>query len=947
METRNFEQAKKSAEKPKGESKKFLAYVQSGNVAALRHQFADKKAIINGLYLMSAHKLTSQTRVLSPVHPLQIAICYQQWEAVEFLLENGADPNAESFPAIQAEPIRDFHYFIIEISHVWQTNQKPIISIDQLNKLLHLFLEKGADFSANRADLHVLSSLMLGVALIKFDFFQKLIAKMGRETFQASLENSRSMLSRTGTRVLCTPALHILCTEPFPMLLELFLRNGANPLEEANGFAPLTVCTEQLRLTRKSALLPLAPATKEALRKTANSYGLMIDILIRHLGERVKLPHSLDRFTYLHDAAARNMCDVATKLLACGLDVNTFSGWGETPIYLAAVRGHIEMVRLLAETPGCDLMLGKKPPEASNEILSPEKIKRENQTEAKEGKQKNVFLVSATIPVTPLSGAFLCGQEAVARYLLEKSSHKVKENLIEEMRVALPQLDEAQRAFLSKFPDIESAASSQTYQLGTHSDAIELFLESGEEDLAIAQWKTLKKEDIELSKVFIKAILLGTEKFIRFLCAEYTVDMETLFKSDTETAYLGWAISYLLGQDTIDLLLDRGAPIIHPNTHYSAIHFAIERNHIPALSRLLARFPASVDIQSGVTPLFTAVSLDCDEAATMLLASKADPLVLNEEKNKNPLLLLIRHKKQRLLQHVFEQFPQLDLSPSNPSNVNMPYLTEAYQNRDANLFVTLFEHGARDTHFLRFSPASRWLMNLNRKEITEWEEKVKEERRARASESPSLLPASEYSESTPTASGKKPYRDAWRTQASDVADGKSATQSTDVVYDRKLFLFKPDSEIFIWLETLSSAHATISAITGSPNLFLYLDEARLIDQGLSLETIQDACIAPRLNGDNIKSLPFKHIQCSISLNGNTQSSYLMAELRFPRNQALKEKRIFLWPVQDKTGRATLLVGFDLSNALHEHKDIKALVQSFKTPKTIELSAKKPVATHTS
>ena len=936
MDSRSFQLAKRSAKKPKGESRTFFEYIESGNVDALNRQFANKKALINEVHLLPITDNTSQTRILSPIRPLHFAIRNSQWKVVEFLLEKDADPNGESFLA--ANMITGFHYFISWLANFW-LNKQSIMPTDLLNKLLNLFLDKGADFSALHSDVDVISALTLGATFIQLDFFKKLIAKMGRENFQASLENPRYALSSTGTRVLNTPPLHILCSLPVPMHLELFLRNGADPLQEANGFTPLGVCMEQLRVTQELAALPLTSKMQEEIKLKSNSLEMMFDILIRHLADRAKSPNALKGTTYLHEAAARNMCVAAAKLITLGLDINAFSIEGKTPLFLAANNGRIEMVRLLAETPGCNLMLGLKLPE--EETTSLKDTMQSMQAEKKERKGNKSFLFSNAIPITPLFVAFLRGHEQIVRYLLEKSPVEVRNNLIEAIRVALPQLDEQQREFLAKFPEIQSAASSQTFQLVTHSDGIELILESGNEEFAISQWKTLKQEQIELPRLLSKAIYLGAEKFIRFLCTDYADDIEKLIKADTQLNYLAGAIFHLLSPETLDLLLDRGSLPFDSKFGFSAIHLAIERNHMPALSHIVKRFPASVDtFLHGETPMLTAISLHCDEAATMLLTNRVNPLVSHEHKNKNSLLLFIKHNRQPLLQLVLEQFPHLDLNPSNPQNVGMPYLTEAYQNSNSDLFIILFEHGARDTNFLRSSQTLKWLKNLNRAEIVEWAEKVIEEKKTTVSASPSLHPAFEYTEPTPTLSGKQPYRDAWKAQKSDSTDDKSTAQATSLVFDNKLSLFKSESETFTWFNALSSEHSSVTKMGGGTNLFLYLDQERLISQELSLEVIQAACLSPKLNGNSIKTLQFKHIQCSISLNGNIQPSHLMAEIRFFTNPALKEKRIFLWPVIDQTKRATLLIGFDLSNALHEHKDIKALMQSFKIPKTIELTSLK-------
>ena len=324
-----------------------------------------------------------------------------------------------------------------------------------------------------------------------------------------------------------------------------------------------------------------------------------------------------------------------------------------------------------------------------------------------------------------------------------------------------------------------------------------------------------------------------------------------------------------------------------------------------------------------------AASLDCEEAAGLLLSKRANPLALHEDENKNPLLIFIKHRKLQLLKQVFEQFPLLDLSPTNSFNIGLPYLSGAFKNEEKNLFITLFERGARDTDFLKSVQALKWLRTLDHPEITQWAETVQEEKRANAKNlsSPPVLP--EDDGGTHNVSGKKPYRDRLREQSEDSSEESS--------FDNTVVMFKPVNEAFTWFDVLSSDQNRVVQVNGAPNLFLYLDTPRLSSQGLDLDALNAACRSPKMNGDSIKTLQFKHIKCSISLSGNAEESYLMAELRFPNRAELKEKRIYLWPVLDKSQRATLLVGFDFSNALHEQKDIKALTQSFRTPKVIELS----------
>ena len=598
-------------------------------------------------------------------------------------------------------------------------------------------------------------------------------------------------------------------------------------------------------------------------------------------------------------------------------------------MYYAAGNGYLEMVRLLAEDPLCNLMLGKDLNQGKIDNRTRSEIKNEIAADRKDEEGlRSLFFLPESVVITPLHCAFFTRREAVVRYLLDKSPQAARDSLVTALSAALPQLTDKQRDFLSKFPELERAASSATCQISNHIDTIYEFFYMGEEALAISQMKTLKKEEIDFREVFFTASWYGANKMLKSLFTEYVEEMKKVIWQDE--LYVACAIAHFLEMETIDRMLDLGAAIVTTGAEgVSAIHTAIERNNMPALLRLLDRFPSSIEVSShGETPLLCAASLDWDEAVGLLLSKRANPLALHEDEKKNPLFIFIMRRKLQLLRQVFEQFPLLDLSPSQASNVGMPYLTGAFKIQEANLFITLFEHGARDTDFLKDGQALNWLRALNNPEIMQWVEKIQEEKRASANKVVSAVPTLPEGDAR-NVSGKKPYRDGLKKQL----EGSSE----DSVYDNNVVLFEPVNESFTWFDVLSSDQNSVVAISGAPNLFLYLDVPRLTIQGLNLDALDAVCRLPKMNGDSIKTLQFKHIKCSISLNGNAEDSYLMAELRFPNRQELKEKRIFLWPVLDKSKRATLLVGFDFSNALHEQKDIKALIQSFRTTKLIELS----------
>ena len=281
MEGRNNKQVSKSAQKLHGESKTLMTHLVNGELDPLRRAFdrmdlQKKQAIINGLYLVPIVDFTSGARTLHPMRFLYVAFRGLQWDIAEFLLENGANPNDDNFPN-EGPPVNSLLRFLEKLYLSWSKNEE-IISIDQMNKLLHLLLDKGADFSRNHPDMSLMSLLAVGVDVIKLDFFLKLIKKMGREAFQASLEVP---IFEADGRKSPTTVLNIVCMGHQPAHLELFLRNGANPHAcTPDGRTPLTICMKALRDINKSLASCVIPAEAAKLKKNADNVRMMIDILI-------------------------------------------------------------------------------------------------------------------------------------------------------------------------------------------------------------------------------------------------------------------------------------------------------------------------------------------------------------------------------------------------------------------------------------------------------------------------------------------------------------------------------------------------------------------------------------------------------------------------------------------------------------------------------------------
>nr|UVF58849.1 ankyrin repeat protein E2 [synthetic construct] len=75
--------------------------------------------------------------------------------------------------------------------------------------------------------------------------------------------------------------------------------------------------------------------------------------------------HGSDLGKKLLEAARAGQDDEVRILMANGADVNATDNWGDTPLHLAAVRGHLEIVEVLlkagADVNASDEMLGDTP----------------------------------------------------------------------------------------------------------------------------------------------------------------------------------------------------------------------------------------------------------------------------------------------------------------------------------------------------------------------------------------------------------------------------------------------------------------------------------------------------------------------------------------------------------------------------------------------------------
>ena len=547
MESRNYAQLIKSARKPKGESSRLIDLIRAGNLTQLRSDFQNKHALINGLYFVSLAAADSRTKNLRPVRILYWAILCSKWEVVEFLLENGANPNDVSFTGSDDKPEYALHLFLDRLNLPLEQPGKygTRFTEEQLNKILHLFLDKGADFSKKHPDFYIMPALAQSINSIKLSFFLKLIAKMGREAFQASA-NEIPVKRSTGER--WASFLHIACVRHEPAHLELFLRNGADPLlQTPQGNTPLNLCIEALRVINAMSASCISQAEKEKLKKNADNTRMMIDILIRHLGDRVKLPFSNGR-TYLHEAAQHGDCESARKLLDLGIDVNTYSGVKAyadapvTPIYIAAIKGHLDMVRMFAEDPRCDLMLGQETKRETVGAQNVNEIKKTIEAEKKDEIQSRwTFILPEKVVATPLFGAFIARHEAIVRYLLVKATEGVKDHLVRAISALLPQFTDNQRDFLSKFPELQQAASNTVCQISSDIHSISAYLFLGDEELAISQMKILKKEEINFGEVFGTAAANGANKMIKSLFTDYTEEMKKVVR---HASYLFFAINY-------------------------------------------------------------------------------------------------------------------------------------------------------------------------------------------------------------------------------------------------------------------------------------------------------------------------------------------------------------------------------------------------------------------
>ena len=174
-----------------------------------------------------------------------------------------------------------------------------------------------------------------------------------------AVQREADINERSEAHKLATPLFYAVARDsPNASIVQLLLDHGASPstLCTAAQRTPLFVCVLRYHLAAAELLLASPLCDPDALCTRQQISSLHVAVA----EGRLEFISALLRFgaspnvlspefgTPLHVAAARNHCKCARVLIDAGADVNAQTvDTGETPLMLAARKGHLEFVRLL------------------------------------------------------------------------------------------------------------------------------------------------------------------------------------------------------------------------------------------------------------------------------------------------------------------------------------------------------------------------------------------------------------------------------------------------------------------------------------------------------------------------------------------------------------------------------------------------------------------------
>ena len=884
----------------------------------------NKDISLNQLYDVKLHSGKTGSKAASHLTPLYVAFATQNWKAAGLLLKNGADPDMNCSPSSQFRSSNALQYFILLASEITVSEPQAKAFKKDCNEILLLLLNANANFRNSRvvSNLYLLCTF---ATIIEPSFFIRLIVKMGKENFKRWVNEDPisvptaelSPTERAGAAGERYAPLMVLCIERQVTLVDLFLQAGANPNVRLRSSATaLLVCLEDLvGLTAG----PISPADEER-RKAIQDCRSMIDLLIKHSGEGIKNTFTKNA-TLLHILAEYNNEEYTRRFCRLGLDINAKDVAGSTPAHLAAMRGNMAALRVLVDEFNCDL--------TSHTTAFRFKVTPSTSSQLRD----SAFTLTDIID-TPLICAFRMQQAEAVRYLYAKLPNKDDDNFMRFLSVALPQMKEKAKVFLEQVPELNQFLQQRTLQnVGLTCDQLEYLISLGKTELVIAELHTLQVSLSELARLVVIALHYQEKSIVACLLKKYKEEITLLLKANGTYAFA--AIQLASDLELLNLMLEQGASIFSDHVDQSPIHAAAESNNVPALSAMFRYFPQGFDhLADEESPLVRAAMNESKEACDFLLAIGANPLAYSKTEDLTPLLIFVQNNDIDRVQMIFERSPSLDLS----SSTSLPYLAAAARNKNAAMFVTLFNHGARDLNIFTYGKkdsafasvkrAKDWIDDLKEASIHTWF--IQEARRREAQISKDSERTSGFIETGTTFSPRGKKMD--KPREKEIPEQQTSELSLPPIIS--FFPTPTPIDSFTWFKLISSQDAAVVPIDGGVRCFLYLDKALLAKQGCNEALIERAYETASLNGKKIKKLTLLNINCSIQMNGVTLASNFEFEIRFPSTKA----RILLCPVRDEANKATLLIGCQyLENGLHQVKDIRSLRESYQHKSLIELS----------
>jgi ankyrin repeat protein len=577
--------------------------------------------------------------------PLFFAFMQGKLKAAQVLLQKGVDPNIVCFVSTLSNytPLQFFLEVTLEILKNTTSPTAPDVKKD-VTTLLLLFLDANVDFRTKKDTTSNLYYLSLYSDFIELRFFIRLITKMKEgDKFKhwvnegildsGSSSTSESVPEKNVMFITSDKPLLILCQKRQVMLVELFLQNGADPnVQVSPGIPLLYFCLstllsfistaptftkeddeDRLRAVRS---MTQGLRTAEDIKKAAQDHRALVDILITHLGERVK-DKLLDDMTYLHLLAGYNNEEYTRKFCHLGLDVNAKrKSSGATPAHIAAESGTLAPLRVFVEEFKCDLTTHSS---GSIELVE---MKKEAIEES-----RNRIVYFRDLICTPLCSAFKYRMVATVNYLYAKLPRKDDANFMQFVAFSLAQWeDDAKREFLQQLPELNAFLESEARPPVT-SNPLDIvnYIQLGKTQLVFEILRASQFAQNDFSDFLFTALSYQEKEIAKFLLEKYKDEFASLMRADARYAVA--SIAWASDLDLLRLVLVHGATVLGATLNDSPMHYAADANNADALALMLEYFPECVDHLSEVTsPLFLATSLGNQEACDVLLAHRAKPI---------------------------------------------------------------------------------------------------------------------------------------------------------------------------------------------------------------------------------------------------------------------------------------------------------------------------------